>query len=423
MRKKIYLSMLALAGTFIASIPAANAKTVRALFIGNSYVATNNIPNILKSIAISTGDELVYDAVTPGGTTFMAHCANPATISRIAEGNWDYVVLQEQSQMPAFPDEQVATEVYPYARQLDSLVKLYNPCGKTMFYMTWGRKNGDAANCPFFPPICTYDGMDSMLHHRYTTMAEDNNALLAPVGAAWHYLRDEHPDIELYVADESHPSYAGSYLAACTFYAMMFQKSPMMASYGGSLSSPVATIIRQAVATVVYDSMVHWTRFYPAVQAGFDLVIDDLSVSFTNMATHADSVKWFFGDGNTSNDSDPLHHYAAEGTYEIMQVAYHCNDTDTARGNVVIGSTGISDVNGLFGWTMYPNPANEYVIVDIAAPPLSMQVVDALGRKVEVSIEQDGTKYSLSVATIPSGIYHVVLRTAQGWVAKKFIKQ
>ena len=58
------------------------------------------------------------------------------------DGNWDFVVLQEQSQYPSFPLWQVEQEVFPYANQLNELIHEYNECGNTVFFMTWGRKMG-----------------------------------------------------------------------------------------------------------------------------------------------------------------------------------------------------------------------------------------------------------------------------------------
>ena len=52
-------------------------------------------------------------------------------------------------------------------------------------------------------------------------MANDNKALLSPVGAVWKYLRNNNPGISLYQSDESHPTLAGSYAAACCFYALI----------------------------------------------------------------------------------------------------------------------------------------------------------------------------------------------------------
>ena len=73
-----------------------------------------------------------------GGWTLKKHAANPETLDAIREGNWDFVILQDQSKAPAREKEWVRENVYKPAHSLDSLRRLYNPKGKTVFYMTWG---------------------------------------------------------------------------------------------------------------------------------------------------------------------------------------------------------------------------------------------------------------------------------------------
>lgn len=53
---------------------------------------------MVNSMASSTGDVLIYDSNTPGGARFLNHVANPTTLNKINADNWDYVVLQAQSQ-------------------------------------------------------------------------------------------------------------------------------------------------------------------------------------------------------------------------------------------------------------------------------------------------------------------------------------
>jgi hypothetical protein len=88
--------------------------------------------------------------------------------------------------------------------------------------MTWGRENGDQDNCANYTPLCTYDGMQQRLRESYVQMADDNNAIVVPVGMAWKYVRDNYPEIDLYQSDESHPSVEGTYLAACTFNRVLY---------------------------------------------------------------------------------------------------------------------------------------------------------------------------------------------------------
>jgi hypothetical protein len=171
--------------------------TKKALFLGNSYTGYNNLAQLTATLALSAGDSLISTALTPGGYTLEGHSTNSNTLNAISNGSWDFVVLQEQSQRPSFPATQVTQEVFPYARALDSLINQHNSCAETVFYMTWGRKNGDASNCAFWPPVCTYEGMDSLLNLRYRQMANDNDAIVSPVGAVWHYIRDTYPNIEL----------------------------------------------------------------------------------------------------------------------------------------------------------------------------------------------------------------------------------
>lgn len=59
------------------------------------------------------------------------------------------------------------TDVFPYAAQLCQLIRQHNPLAEPMFYMTWGRQNGDASNCVVWPAVFTYQGIDSLLQLRY----------------------------------------------------------------------------------------------------------------------------------------------------------------------------------------------------------------------------------------------------------------
>jgi hypothetical protein len=161
------------------------SQTKKVLWIGNSYTSVNNLPLLTSNLALSAGDTIIYDSNTPGGMTFNAHSTDATTLQKIALGGWDNVILQAQSQEPSFSPSQVATQTIPYAQKLDSLIHVSSPCAETVFYMTWGRKYGDASNCANYPPICTFSGMTDRLRSSYKFMADENEALLAPVGMAW----------------------------------------------------------------------------------------------------------------------------------------------------------------------------------------------------------------------------------------------
>ena len=67
--------------------------------------------------------------------------------------------------------------------------------------------------------------MNARLRDAYLRIADSSLASVSPVGAAWRYIRDTQPSIQLYVGDGSHPSVAGTYLAASVFYVSLFHKA------------------------------------------------------------------------------------------------------------------------------------------------------------------------------------------------------
>src|SRR5689334_14671481 len=87
------------------------------LFIGNSYTYVNNLPEMFRQLALSLGDTVTVGSSMPGGYTFEMHSTYAPTLAAIHSEDWDFVVLQEQSQIPSFPQAQVEEECYPFAAQ------------------------------------------------------------------------------------------------------------------------------------------------------------------------------------------------------------------------------------------------------------------------------------------------------------------
>ena len=354
------------------ALSAQEAKHV--LFVGNSYTEVNNLPRMVADVAASMGDVLAYGSNTPGGFTFQQHCSNQS-MTLIRQGGWDVVVLQEKSQYPSFPDSQVAAEVFPYAQRLVDSVYAHGWCAEPMFYMTWGRRDGDSYNAQFFPPLATYEGMDSLLCARYLQMASDNDASVCPVGRVWRYLRRHHPDLELYQSDGSHPSVAGTYAAACSFYTMLFHRDPAGIAYSPEELAPTqAQVIRQAVSTVVYDSLSAWQRRQPALQVMEVDTPQYMGCSFVVESEHCDTVRCSWGDGTDTSfvgSFNAWHAYVDTGVYTITLTATrHCLDTVVVR-------TFHAHHEGTVGlwplatdhWPLkvYPNPATDKVHVGVQA--------------------------------------------------------
>lgn len=414
---------LFLAVCLFASFTLRAADSLRVLFIGNSYTYVNDLPNTVSKLATASGDHLNYQVSAPGGYSLSQHAFYAPTLSLIAQGGWDYVVLQDQSQNPSFPDAYVAMAVYPFARMLDSLVHISSPCAKTVFYMTWGRKNGDADNCPAWPPVCTYTGMDSMLRLRYSIMAENNDAWLCPASKVWYRLRNIQPGLELYQADESHPSAAGTYATATAFYSLLFGKDPMLNSFNFTLSATDANLIKAAAKAVVFDSLAYWRQFDPPLMAAFTFTNAGSAVTFTS--TSGGSIlgyEWDFGDGSPhSYVANPAHTYSGSGPYTAcLTVRDSCDTIRYCR--QVLGATGIEEQAGLPGFTVAPNPfAKELVISGLQSKTLCTLYAISGSKVTSGSVTPQSPK--LVLPDLPAGIYFLKLSTGKKEQMLKIVRE
>jgi len=364
----------------------------------------------------STGDTLIFDSNTPGGYTFSQHTTNATTLQKINSNDWDYVVLQEQSQLPSFPHQQVKTDVYPYAAALCNTIRENNECSVPMFYMTWGRKNGDQQNCPNAPWLCTYEGMDDALRASYLHMADTNKAEVAPVGAVWRYIRENHPEIELYSGDGSHPSVAGSYAAGVAFYASIYKKDPTLITWNATLSETIANTIKNAAKTIVFDDLVAWDFTVNPALADFTEDVEGNSVIFINTSLESDSLYWDFGDGNQSTTENPVHTYSENGDYTASLVNFKCGKSDTASIMITI-DINVSVENAKSGnhFSVYPNPAsdNVYINTDQTWNNVRLTLTDITGKAARTAFFPAGNKLNLSVLDLESGIYILNISTTE----------
>lgn len=299
---------------------------------------------MLQTLTASLGDTLIYDASDPGGFTLEQHSNYAPTIAKIFSQQWDVVVLQEQSERPAFPPNQVAAEVYPYAHMLDSMIHVNDSCTQTMFMMTWGHADGDPPNCPFYPVICTYDGMQQRLRESYMQMTQDNHAIVAPVGAAWKVMRDSFPALWLYQADSVHPLVSGSYLESCVLYGSIFHKHTLGSNYLAGLSASDAGTLQRIADKVTLDSLTQWQQYGHYPTAAFSYTTNGTTVSFFYSDSGTAANAWAFGDAATSAASSPTHTYSTNGDYLATHTVSTNCFTETISDTIHIGTAAVNNI-------------------------------------------------------------------------------
>lgn len=201
---------------------------IRMLFIGNSFTFFNDgIDGDLHGLAPRTEVE----RVAKGGYTLERHLDDRATMGKLAEGGWTYVVVQEQSQYPVLRP----ASFHNSASRFATAIRKAN--ATPMLMMTWARPD-------------TRGVTTGALRKSATSTAKALGMVLIPAGVAFGKSLAEHPGIILNQSD-GHPTPAGTYLAACTVYATVFKVSPVGNTYTAGLDPETAAILQAAAAKAV----------------------------------------------------------------------------------------------------------------------------------------------------------------------------
>ena len=201
------------------------------LFIGNSFTARNKMPDMIARMAEARGSHLEHQLIQAGGASLRMHWNKGEAQQEIQQGRYDFVVLQEQSTLPI----KNPIRMFENVRLFDEVIKASG--AKTALYLTWARQNA----------LKTQDAINTA----YQTIGEELGAMVVPVGIAWETVLHQHSRPVLHDADLSHPTLAGSYLAACVFYVSIFGDLPPGILDLKGLTADDAELIQQTAWTIV----------------------------------------------------------------------------------------------------------------------------------------------------------------------------
>lgn len=372
----------------------------KVLFIGNSYTSANNLPDLVKSLAQADGNGILTDAFIPGGSQLHEHAINPTVLNKITAEDWDYVILQEQSQIPSFPLNQVESLFYPAAEILSDSIYSNNECSIPLFYATWGRQNGDNQ----WDSINTFEKMNKRLYDSYDYMANEVGGMLSPVGIGFAHIKQDASAAvnfnDLYTGDGSHPTIKGSYLAACIFNNVIYEGTSIGNTFlPAGLTALEAEYLQEVADHVVYEVDSVHVGFRPSLgNNDFTTAINAGSVSFTPTITVGNFDSWDFGDGQISTEEDAVHTYTSNGTYEVTMYSSTLCESDSVKQTVVISTLGFSDEE-LEVFNVYPNPSlNGTFYIDLVGEE-SYSVYTLMGKEV-----YNGNEKQLSLS---KGVYLV----------------
>lgn len=226
----------------------------KVLFVGNSFSFYNNgIHNHLGSLIRASGEWQRGDnrlrMLTLSGGHIHEHLDGLEAYLKNDTRGWQTVILQGHS------NEAIAkNKRQRFEESLAQAIQIVRKNELTpILFMTWGYKN-------------TPDMFDE-LASAYIAQAKKHQIQLVPVGLAFDSINRQHPNIELYVLDVlgrdevsgditfrkdiKHPSEAGTYLAACVFYASLYKRTPEGNPFHGGLDASTAKTLQSVSWQIV----------------------------------------------------------------------------------------------------------------------------------------------------------------------------
>jgi len=176
----------------------------RILFIGHSLTYNNRMPEMVEKMADSAVSDVRFDIVMqalPGGS-LEKHWNNAQTRQRLAEGNWDRVLIHPESWHQPL---QSGHEHFSYGAQL------FEQAGgaRRVVVTTWTGNDADYEDAP----LSRADHFHN-IEINMRALANRTGADLIDVAQVWNDVSSQPLPFSLYRRDGHHPSLEGSYLAA-----------------------------------------------------------------------------------------------------------------------------------------------------------------------------------------------------------------
>ena len=149
-------------------------------------------------------------------------------------------------------------------------------------------------------------------------------------------------------------------------------------------------------------------------------------IEFTDLSYYEPATwHWNFGDGASSQDTSPVHLYAAPGVYTVCLTVCNANSCDTSCQLVEIASVNTVTLEGEGGkLLLWPNPAGELLHLQAEQEIDRVSVFDATGKEVLLQTTAGtASQVSIDIRRLPPGLYYLSLSAEDKIWNGKFVKK
>lgn len=151
------------------------------------------------------------------------------------------------------------------------------------------------------------------------------------------------------------------------------------------------------------------------------------NITLVNTSQFAANYSWDFGDGTTSTAFGPAKAYTDTGWYDITLTGSNngCAVTFTITDAVyVIDQFTSTETLERVKWKMYPNPAKDLLIIEAdLALKGGVRILDLLGREQIIVTGSNESRLEIPLHQLANGIYLVQIKTDQGVLQQKLVKE
>ncbi|HEY3430470.1 MAG TPA: SGNH/GDSL hydrolase family protein [Cyclobacteriaceae bacterium] len=221
---------IALAFFCVLTFATTGQRKVSILFVGNSLTYSNNLPELVKRIAMCDGVDIRYHTIALPNYALVDHWNDETVIHEINSGKYNIVVVQ---QGPSSQQEGKGL-LLDFGLKLDSLCDRKK--AQLAVFMVWPSK----VRSSDFPGV----------YASYKLLADSSRSIFCPAGSAWQTLWKKHPEFKLYGADNFHPGFNGSLLSALVIYGSIMKKSNLK-------FVTLDKIKEKGLASADFDKMIH----------------------------------------------------------------------------------------------------------------------------------------------------------------------
>jgi len=446
-------------------------KKLEIFFLGNSFTAANDMPGIVNELANEASLQCNIETYAPGGQFSTDHCINQAVYDIINSKDWDYVVIQDNQGAFVNPPPYVGPDYVNANTQLYDSIKAKNICTSVIWFAGWAAEGGYPTYFPGDNTQSCIERILANVIHMNNSMGEvvgpigegwirslDEQPSIDLFSSDGH-----HPSIEgsyltasvlfslIFKYDGTNLSYTAGinntdaaylrqigyevvsdtynqddYNITCitpeiyfdlgllktyqtySAYQWLFDNSLL----NGETFETLNYINQGIYALYVLDANSCQRRsfdqeFGPLTTASFTYVENNGTVTFTNQSVNSSSWDWDFGDGNYSNEENPIHSYVSSGSYTVTLSA--TGGTGVALYSEDISIT-LSIDNGEESAqiSLYPNPCRDFFNInsDYVNSLNKVKIFNSQGQLILNNIEVlNGNK--VNCKNLSDGLYYV----------------